>query len=47
MSNRCTAERCDRETIAFLYYRVFGVCGSVCERLGEEVEEMNNAEVHI
>lgn len=47
LANQCITERSDRETLVFLYYRVFGVCEFVCERLGEEVEEMNNAGVQI
>ena len=47
LANRCTAEGSDRETLVFLYYWVLGVCEFVCERLGEKVEEMNNAEVQI
>lgn len=44
---RCTGEGSDVEIIIFLYYQVFGVCLSVCECLGETVEEINNAEVQI
>lgn len=43
----CAGGGCDIEMIIFLYCEVFGICWSVCECLGETVEEINNAEVQI